>query len=815
MTQTLGRFKLLRVLGEGAQATVWLAHDPRLDREVALKVLNTEAGSQAVDEWLHEGRAVSRLSHPGIVQVFEADRFDGRPALVFELVHGGTLVPLLRQGPMAARRAVELMVEVLDALAVAHGAGVVHRDLKPSNILLDPQGRPRVTDFGIAARVQKDARAAQTAQSAQIVGTPGYISPEAARGEAPQPRMDVFAVGVMLAEMLSGQRLLAERDPMQALQRVLGEDLRLPAALGADADDALRGIVDRALARDAAQRWDGAAALRDALMQWLHQPELAAAQGDEQPAAAALEFLLRRMRTKADFPALSDSIERVQKLTQSEDDSLATLSGAILKDVALTNKLLRLVNTAQFRHAGGGSINTVSRAVQLIGFGGVRNLALSLVLLERMQDRAHAAQLKTEFLRGLMAGALARELTPSLREGEEMFIGTLFQNLGRLLCEFYFAEEAQQVRRLVREASLTRAPLTEATASARVLGIPYEELGIGVAKRWGLPEALTNVMRRPAGEPPARPLDIPLERQRWTARLANDTADLLLATDPEQLAAPLQRLAEQHAKALRLSAKDFESACTLARERLANLAEAMEIKLERQSPAQRLLPSADMATVVTPRGAAEGAGANAATEGVERTLVANALPPDHPTQLDETSVVARRAQAADQLTAGIQDITDAMVESTDLGAILRMILETMYRALQLRRVVFCLRDAKSGQLVARFALGEDQPAWMPGFKVPLKANGQPDLFSAVCLKGVDTLIADTTAANIATRLPAWYAGPLRAGSFLLLPLVVKNAPVGLIYADRAEPGSIQLEERELKLLRTLRNQALMAFRSAA
>jgi GAF domain-containing protein len=200
---------------------------------------------------------------------------------------------------------------------------------------------------------------------------------------------------------------------------------------------------------------------------------------------------------------------------------------------------------------------------------------------------------------------------------------------------------------------------------------------------------------------------------------------------------------------------------------------------------------------------------------VERTLVANALPPDHPTQLDETSVVARRAQAADQLTAGIQDITDAMVESTDLGAILRMILETMYRALQLRRVVFCLRDAKSGQLVARFALGEDQPVWMPGFKVPLKANGQPDLFSAVCLKGVDTLIADTTAANIATRLPAWYAGPLRAGSFLLLPLVVKNAPVGLIYADRAEPGSIQLEERELKLLRTLRNQALMAFRSAA
>lgn len=791
MSQTLGRFKLLRTLGEGAQATVWLAHDPRLDREVALKVPGSETDASSVDEWLHEGRAVSRLSHPGIVQVFEADRFDGRPALVFELVHGGTLLPLMRQGAMPARRAVELMVEVLDALAAAHAAGVVHRDLKPSNILIDPSGKPRVTDFGIAARVQ-DHRAAR------IVGTPGYISPEAARGEAPHPRMDVFAAGVLLAELLSGQRLLAERDPLRALERVQSEDLRLPPLASADVDDALRALVDRALSRDPAQRWDSAAPLRDALTQWLHQPELAeAGAGDEAP-SAALEFLLRRMRTKSDFPALSDSMERVQKLTQSEGDSLATLSGAILKDVALTNKLLRLVNTAQYRHAGGGSINTVSRAVQLIGFAGVRNLALSLVLLERMQDRGHAARLKTEFMRGLMAGSLARELSPSAREGEELFIGTLFQSLGRLLCEFYFPEEAQQVRRLVREGQGTRAPLSEATASARVLGISYEELGVGVAKRWGLPDSLTHLMRRPPGEPPQRLVEQPLERQRWIARAANDTADLMLATEPDKLATPLHRLAEQHAKALRLSAAQFESACTAARERLSHLADAMEIQLERQSPAQRLLPTQEMATVALSRD--------------EAVLAAAALPPDAPTALDEHSAAARRAQAADQLTAGIQDITDAMVEGQDLGAILRMILETMLRALQLRRVVFCLRDAKSGQLVGRFALGDGQRDWLPQFRVPLQSTGQPDLFSAVCLKGVDTLIADTTAANIAQRLPAWYAGALRAGSFLLLPLQVKGAAIGLIYADRLEPGGIQLEEKELKLLRTLRNQALMAFR---
>ena len=121
-------------------------------------------------------------------------------------------------------------------------------------------------------------------------------------------------------------------------------------------------------------------------------------------------------------------------------------------DSALANKLLRLVNTVSYSHAGGGSISTVSRAVALIGFAGVRNLALSLVLLEHMQDKAHATRLREEFLRALMAGALARELTPIARETEEAFIGAMFQNLGRLLTEFYFPEEARQVRGMVDAA---------------------------------------------------------------------------------------------------------------------------------------------------------------------------------------------------------------------------------------------------------------------------------------------------------------------------------------------------------------------------
>jgi hypothetical protein len=145
-----------------------------------------------------------------------------------------------------------------------------------------------------------------------------------------------------------------------------------------------------------------------------------------------------------------------------------------------------------------------------------------------------------------------------------------------------------------------------------------------------------------------------------------------------------------------------------------------------------------------------------------------------------------------------------------------MILETMWRALAFRRVLFCLRDPKTGELVGRFGLGEGADKLAPAMRVALRfaPGSAPDLFGAVCLKGADTLIADAGAAPIATRLPAWYRQSIDAPTFLLLPLAMKGAPFGLIYADRARAGAIEIGEKELSLLRTLRNQALMAFRQA-
>ena len=824
----LGRYRLLSTLGRGAQATVWRAHDERLDRQVALKLLTPEAcqpvPGQPPSQWMQEARAVSRLAHPHIVPVFDAEQIDGQACLVFELVTGSTLAERLRrQGPMPARDAVELMLGVVDALRAAHAQGIVHRDLKPSNILVDAEGRARVMDFGIAARLDADAPDGGDPLAGCIVGTPGYLSPEAAVAAPPSGQMDVFAAGLVLAELLTGQRLLAEREPHAAVRRVRTDDLLLPET--ADADDRLRAIVQRAIARDPAGRYDSAASLRDALMQWLAPPD------DVQAGTGhgTLDFLLRRMRHKTDFPALTGHVLRIQRMANSDSETLNSLADEILKDVALTQKLLRLVNTAQYRRNGHG-VSTVSRAVALVGLAGIRNLALSLVLVEHMKDKAHAQRLKEEFLRSMLAAQLAHALSAGARDAEEAFLGAMFYNLGKLLTEYYFPDEAEAIRTQLR---LTPAPADGHThpdqladrAAHMVLGLGFEALGMGVARHWSLPDSLQRCMRRPDGLLPAQPLATGTERLRWLSVAANEASDAVWSADDDSLAQRLDAVVQRHGRVLGLAVPELRRAVDAARTVMAEMAPAMGLVLPRGSRGQQMLDRAapgEAPDTLTPHRLVATLGVGAAAPAAAGTAG-----PDAPTlRLLEPAVpgapdapaAAPAVVVSEVLAAGIQDITDTMAgDSFRLNEVLRMVLETMYRALGFQRMVFCLRDPASGRLHGRFGLGDRAAALSPLFQVPLRwpANQAPDLFGAVCIKGSDTLIADARAPAIAQRLPDWYRQQVNAPSFLLLPMQMKQAPFAMIYADQAQAGALQVGDRELALLRTLRNQAVMAFRQAA
>jgi serine/threonine protein kinase len=800
VSDKLGRFELRKVLGRGAQSTVWLAFDPRMEREVAIKVMRGGSGSdtQALTQWLDVARSVGRVKHPNIVPVYEADIQDNQPFLVFEYIAGTTLDQALKQrGAMAPHEAVALMMDVLDAVAVAHAAGVIHRDLKPSNVLIDAAGRARVMDFGIAARV-RDANSTEPVVPGG--GTPGYLSPEAANGAAPAASMDVFSAGVVLAEMLTGKPLVNESDPYRAIYRVAHEQLALPADLNPAVDDRLRAIVSRALARDPQQRFLTVRALLDELEQWA-KPSAGESQAESTGASGTLDFLLRRMRHKSDFPALSDSVVRIQSMATSETESVNSVTNEILKDVALTNKLLRMVNSAHYAHQG--SINTVSRAVNLVGFNGIRNMALSLVLLEHMQDKAHAGLLKEEFLRCLMAGSIGGELCPLANEGEEAFIGSMFQNLGRLLVQFYFPEEASQIRNLVHTK---RDPQSEEAAASSVLGLNFEALGLGIAKAWGLPQSMQRCMRKPVGAPPPRAPSDAGERMRWIALASNEIADVLLHSDPKDVDARVAQVTRKFAQALGVGSKDVIAATVSARQKLIDLAVAMEI---------RVAPGSAAANLLKQPGAAGDPKAHSVTADGEAGLGAFEL---HATQTMSPDALGQPVQknprVTETLTAGIQDITNAMVEDFKLSDVLRMILETMFRAMDFDHIIFCMRDAKTETMTGRFGLGAGVEQQVKTFRVPLKA-ATPDLFAVVCNKGTDTMISDATESRIAQRLPLWFHTGLNAPTFLLLPLLIKGAPFGLIYADKKQHGALELDEKELALLRTLRNQAVMAFKQSS
>jgi chaperonin cofactor prefoldin len=252
-----GRYELLSRLGRGGMAEVFRAHDQRLGRQVAVKVLAPHllADARSVDRFDREARAAASLNHPNIVNVFDAVNDGDTHAIVMELVEGPTLADVIEQeGQLSLADAVQTSIGIADALQAAHDRGLVHHDVKPRNVLFDTDGALKVTDFGIARAASSDITTIQ--------GSPPYLAPEQARGGQSDRRSDVYALGCVLFEMLAG-RPPFEGDSSSAI--VMAHiDAPVPRLSGfrPDVPRDLEQVVNRALAKDPAARYDSPAALR-------------------------------------------------------------------------------------------------------------------------------------------------------------------------------------------------------------------------------------------------------------------------------------------------------------------------------------------------------------------------------------------------------------------------------------------------------------------------------------------------------------------------------------------------------------------------
>ncbi|MFZ5510797.1 MAG: protein kinase domain-containing protein [Pseudomonadota bacterium] len=797
MTRKIGRFEIRRELGRGAQSIVYLAYDPHLQREVAIKTLHFAQPDPLQNrQLLQEARTVSQLRHPNIVPIFEAGEQDGDPYLVFEFVAGANLAECLkREGAMAPARAAAVMSQVLDAIGHAHQHGVIHRDLKPSNILLTEQGVPRVMDFGIAVR-----ETPQGEDTGGLAGTPAYLSPEYITEGRISVRSDLFSAGLVLYEMLLGQRAVQGGDIPQVMRRIAQEPIILPGGEQA-IDEKLGAIVLKAVARDPRSRFESAAQMKQALDGYL---ETAPGPAGEAGKQSTLDFLLRRMKVKSDFPALSESISTINKITGSEKESVTRLSNTVLKDFALTNKILRLVNSAFYRQAGGGKISTISRAVIVLGFNAIRNIAVTLLLFEHLQDKANAAQLKEEFLRATLAGCVGRDVGArlGLREAEEAFVCAMFHNLGRLLCQYYFPEEAEEIRKVMQVKGSG-----EDLASAQVLGLSFEDLGLGVARIWGFPETiLASLQRLPPGGV-RKPVNAE-GRLRVISALSNELCAVVADVAPEERGQALRKVAQRFGAGVPLDEKQLQALVERSVTELKELAAVVHLDLRKSAMGRRLrawsqVPGERVAATV----------ASTTLDSIPGTVLKEAPPTAAAAEEGgEGAAVPPPEDAKAVLAAGIQDISNALLEDFTLNDILRIVLETMYRAMGFTRVLLCIKDARSDSMNGRFGFGPDINEVAP--KIRFSLAYVPDVFHIALHKGVDILISDTDDPKIVERIPDWYRKSVTARSFVVFPLKVKDHPVAMIYADKERAGDIVISEEELRLLRTLRNQAVLAMKQS-
>jgi serine/threonine-protein kinase len=275
-----GDYELLEEIGRGGMGVVYRALQKSLGRTVAIKMLLRRDLATPADlsRFRSEAEAAAQLDHPGIVSVFEVGECDGHPFYSMQFVEGTTLAKRLLQGPLPAREAAALLAKVGDAVHAAHARGVLHRDLKPSNILIDAGGKPHVSDFGLAKRLEADDSVTHTGA---ILGTPCYMSPEQAAGSRGDvgPTSDVWSLGAILYQMLTGRPPFQASSPMDTLLAVLESDPPVPRSIDRQVDRDLEMIALKSLQKPQELRYGSAAELAADLRAFLAGEPVAARQG--------------------------------------------------------------------------------------------------------------------------------------------------------------------------------------------------------------------------------------------------------------------------------------------------------------------------------------------------------------------------------------------------------------------------------------------------------------------------------------------------------------------------------------------------------
>jgi HD-like signal output (HDOD) protein len=491
--------------------------------------------------------------------------------------------------------------------------------------------------------------------------------------------------------------------------------------------------------------------------------------------------LLHKVCGDEEMFALGTSVARVVQMASSDDQGTHDLAFYVLSDVALTQRILRLSNTATYRTASGTSVTTISRAISLLGFDNVKTTALAMLLVDALSNSAHAQSVRVELENALCASLVGREMarTSSYQGAEEASIAALFKNLGPLLVA---SHEHARYREIV--ALTAAAKHTQGQASQMILGCSYDALSEAVLAEWKIPEQIVRSLAPlPSGIQKA-----PANRAEWMRQVASfsmEVSKLLARSVNPAASAEARALLTRYGAALNVDADRMEDLFATVQAHMSGMLRSMDLQPQ--------------ARVEEP---AEG-------DGLPSVLLLATM--DSGDAAEETFHPSGKPHnAREMLLAGVQDVTQMRAGGeAKLNDVIQAVLETLYRSMGFRFATVCLKDPRSGQFRARLAFGEDHQRRQGGFAFPMTPSR--DLFHLAMENDADLMIADANSAKIRALLPAWHRELLPdARSFIVLPLVVGKVQLGLFYADRVHPAPEGVPPDETSLIKALKGQVLVA-----
>jgi TolB-like protein len=462
---SIGRFRIVRRLGEGGMGVVYAAHDDALQRDVAIKLLRPDAGRSSA-ALLREARAAARVTHPNVCTIYEVGEHDGTAFLVMELLDGETLAARLERGPLGPFEAASVLAPALDALEALHSEGLVHLDIKPANVFVTSRG-VKLVDFGLArgTTVNDPGITVSRSSAGLLAGTPSYMAPEQVRGDAVDARTDIFAAGVLLFELVTGERPFRGATFVEILQAVMME--HPPRLAGSAALVAIDRVLQRALAKEPSARFETAAMMAAELRRTTEFPrDEAAPQLKRVKHIAVLPFRLLRPDREVEFlrlglaDAVGTSLARQEDLvvrsalalpSEVLDSTDVQRAGAALAaDVVLTGTILhsggRVRVSAQLIEVGTGharwseQIDGTLDDLFALQDSIVSTMVRSLMAKKRARDSAEVPRSELAYKLYLQANQLAgqpatwtgaRELYRGSVAADERF-APAWAGLGRL-----------------------------------------------------------------------------------------------------------------------------------------------------------------------------------------------------------------------------------------------------------------------------------------------------------------------------------------------------------------------------------------------